>query len=56
MLNKACFQHDKAYGNFKDVPRRATSDKVLRVKHLILLKIQNIIDFNMDLLQSFTIF
>ena len=31
-LGKGCFQHDKAYGNFKDWPRRTASDKVLRDK------------------------
>ena len=31
-LNKACFQHDMAYGDFKDVKRRAFSDKILRDK------------------------
>ena len=29
-LDKACFQHDIAYGDFKDLARRTTSDKVLR--------------------------
>ena len=29
MLAKACFQHDMAYGDFKDLKRRRTSDKVL---------------------------
>ena len=24
-----CFQHDMAYGDFKDLPRRTVSDKVL---------------------------
>ena len=28
-LNKARFQHDMTYGDFKDLPRRRTSDKVL---------------------------
>ena len=28
-LDKACFQHDMAYGDFKDLKRRAASDKVL---------------------------
>ena len=28
-LDKACFQHDTAYGNFKDLPRRTAYDKVL---------------------------
>ena len=29
-LDKACFQHDMVYGNFKDLARRTASDKVLR--------------------------
>ena len=31
-LDKACFQHDMAYGDFKDLARRAPSDKVFRDK------------------------
>ena len=31
-LDKACFQHDMAYGDFKDLKRRAASDKILRDK------------------------
>ena len=31
-LNKACFQYDMAYGDFKDIARRSASDKVLRDK------------------------
>ena len=31
-LDDACFQHDKAYGDFKDLKRRAPSDKVLKDK------------------------
>ena len=31
-LDKACFQHDMAYGDFKDLERRMASDKVLRDK------------------------
>ena len=29
-LDKACFQHDMAYGDFKDLKRRTQSDKVLK--------------------------
>ena len=29
-LDKACFQHDMAYGNFKDFAKRTASHKVLR--------------------------
>ena len=31
-LDKSCFQHDMAYGDFKDLKRRTFSDKVLRDK------------------------
>ena len=31
-LDKACFQHDMVYGDFKDLKRRTQSDKVLRNK------------------------
>ena len=31
-LDKACFQHDTAYGDFKDLNRRTYADKVLRDK------------------------
>ena len=31
-LDKACFQHVIAYGDFKDLARRTTSDKILRNK------------------------
>ena len=31
-LDKACFQHDMAYGNFKDLARRKASDKNLTDK------------------------
>ena len=31
-LDKACFQHDMAYGDFKDLTKRTATDKVLRDK------------------------
>ena len=31
-LDKACFQHDKAYGDFKNLAKRTAVDKVLRHK------------------------
>ena len=31
-LDKACFQHDMAYGKSKDLTKRTQSDKVLRDK------------------------
>ena len=37
-LNKTCFQHDVAYEDFKDLPRRTASDKVLRDKSFNIAK------------------
>ena len=31
-LGKTCFQHDMAYGDFKDIKTRTASDKSLRDK------------------------
>ena len=31
-LDKACFQHDMVYGDFKDLAKRTAADKVLRNK------------------------
>ena len=31
-LDNVCFQHDMAYGDFKDSARRTTFDKILRDK------------------------
>ena len=43
------FQHDIAFGDFKDLNRRTVADKVIRTKHLILLKIRNMTEINVDL-------
>ena len=37
-LDIACFQHDMAYGDFKDLTRRTTSDKVFRDKSFNIAK------------------
>ena len=37
-LDKACFQHNIAYGDSKDLKRRTFSDKVLRDKALNIAK------------------
>ena len=37
-LDKGYFQHDIAYGDFKDLARRAVSDKVLRDKAFNIVK------------------
>ena len=50
-LDKACFQRDMAYGDYKDLNGRTAADKYYVKKHLILLNIQNMIDINVDLLR-----
>ena len=35
-IDKACFQHGMAYGDFKDLTRRTASDKILCDKAIIL--------------------
>ena len=52
-LDKACFQHDMAYGDFKDLKRRTASDKILRDKAFNIVKILNIMDIKEDLLLWF---
>ena len=37
-LDKACFEHDMAYGGFKDLARRTASGKVLRDKAFTIAK------------------
>ena len=37
-LDKACFQHDMAYGDFKDLKRRTAVDNVLRDKAFNIVK------------------
>ena len=32
IVDKACFQHDMDYGDFKDLTTRTASDKILRDK------------------------
>ena len=53
-LDKACFQHDMAYGDFKDLARRTAADQVLR--DLILLKIPNMVDIKENWLLWLIIF
>ena len=53
-LDKACFQHGTAYGDFKDLARRTAFDK--EIKHLILRKILNMTDTKEGLLLWYTNF
>ena len=53
-FDKACFQHDMAYGDFKDLARRTASDK--RDQDLILAKVLNMMNIKRGLLIWFTNF
>ena len=51
-LDKTFFQHDMAYGDFKDLARRTASDKILGDKAFeIVLTILIMMDINVELLQ-----
>ena len=43
-LDKAWFQHDMAYGDFKNLAKRTASEKVLRDKTFNIAKILNMMD------------
>ena len=55
-LDKTCFQHDMAYGDFKDLTRRTVSDKILCDKAFNIAKIRNMMDIKGVLLQWSIIF
>ena len=47
-LDKACFVLDAAYSDSKDLTKRTAADKILKIKHLIVLKIQNMMGIKED--------
>ena len=47
-LDKACFQHDMAYVDFKDLEKRTIAAKVCEIKHLKLRVIINMMDIKED--------
>ena len=47
-LDKACFQHDIAYGKYKDLQRITQSDNVLKKKLLQLQPMKNMMDIRED--------
>ena len=55
-LDKASFQHDMAYGNFKDLAKGTAADKVLRDKAFNIAKYSNMMDTKEDWLLCFIIF
>ena len=38
IVNKACFQHDMAYGDFRNLTRKTNSDKILHDKAFKIVK------------------
>ena len=55
-LDKACFQHDMAYGKSKDSIKRTQSDKVLRDKAFKIASNPNMMVIKEDQHQWFTSF
>ena len=47
-LDKACFQHDMAYGDFKDLAKRTEAVKVLRDKAFKIASDKNMMDMKED--------
>ena len=52
-LDKACFQHDMAYGDFKDLARKTASDKVFRDEAFNIAKNSKYDGYQRGLLQWF---
>ena len=50
-LDKASFQNTIAYGDFKDLSRKQLLIEYCMMKHLILLKIKNMMNVNLYFLQ-----
>ena len=48
-LDKASFQHDMAYGDFKDLTRRTASDKIFHDKAFNIAKNQKLDGYERDL-------
>ena len=55
-LDKACFQHDMGYGDFKDLKRRTFSDKFLRDKAFNIAKNPKYDGYQRGLASMFIIF
>ena len=55
-LDKGCFQHDMAYGKYRDLAKRTESDRALRDKSFKIASNPNDDDMKEDWLQWFTSF
>ena len=47
-LDKACFAHDAAYSDSKDITKRTVADKIIKNRAFNMLKIQNMIGIKED--------
>ena len=47
-LDKACFAHDAAYSDSKDLTKRTVADKIIKNRAFNMLKIQNMIGIKED--------
>ena len=47
-LDEACFAHYPTYFDIKDLIKRTIADKILKIRHLILVKIQNMMGVKED--------
>ena len=55
-LDKACFEHNMAYGDFKDLAKEQILIKFWEIKHLVLQNILRMMGIKEDWLQWFTNF
>ena len=47
-MDKACFVHDAAYSDSKDLTKRTVADKILKNKTFDIAKIQNMMGIKVD--------
>ena len=47
-MDKACFVHDAAYSDSKDLTKRTVADKILKNKAFDIAKIQNMMGIKVD--------
>ena len=52
-LEKACFQHHMAYGDFKDLTRKTAFNKILHDKAFNIANFLTMMDINVDVVQWF---
>ena len=48
-LDKACFQHDIAYGDFKDLAKRTAADKVLWLINFLIKRLKVVVSLSLQI-------